>query len=376
MIKEFYFALATLIGTIIGVGMFGIPFVFSRAGIGLGFFYLALVAIILTIIHLMYGEIILRTKGNFRLPGYAEKYLGMKWKKIIGFSNIFGFYGTLIAYLIVGGEFLKIILSPFLGGESQIYSILFFIIGSYFIFRDVRPIAKTEFYLNIFLLLAIFLISGFAFSKFNILNIKPIDWNNFFLPYGVILFALAGSSAIPELKDVVRANLSSLKKIIIIGTLIPAIIYGIFALAVVGMSGVNTSEEAIAGLTGYLGNKIVFLGALAGFLAVFTSFLVIGLNLKKVFWYDYNIRKNFAWVLAVFVPLVLFLLGIKNFILIIGMVGALLGGFEGIVMIFIYLKSKQKGDRQPEYSINIPRILAYLLALIFVFGIVYQIIYL
>ena len=39
MRKNFLFALSTLIGTIVGAGVFGIPYVIAKSGIVPGFFY-------------------------------------------------------------------------------------------------------------------------------------------------------------------------------------------------------------------------------------------------------------------------------------------------------------------------------------------------
>ena len=106
MNNKLFQALAVLIGTIIGVGLFSLPYITAQIGILTMLFYFLILGAVMILISLIYSEVALRTKELHRLPGYAEKYLGSKAKKIAFVSNGFGLTGALLAYLIVGGEFL------------------------------------------------------------------------------------------------------------------------------------------------------------------------------------------------------------------------------------------------------------------------------
>jgi len=99
MLKRKFFSTAfTLTGTIIGAGILGLPYVFSKAGFLVGIFWLILLGFIMLFVNLSLGEISLRTKKIHQLPGYAEKYLGKKGKIIMFFAVIFGIYSALLAY--------------------------------------------------------------------------------------------------------------------------------------------------------------------------------------------------------------------------------------------------------------------------------------
>ena len=74
MSKNFIFALASLVGTIIGAGVFAIPYVMSKSGALTCFFYFLILGSVVLLLHLFLGEVVLRTKGRHRLVGYAEKY--------------------------------------------------------------------------------------------------------------------------------------------------------------------------------------------------------------------------------------------------------------------------------------------------------------
>lgn len=371
MNKNFYYATATLIGAIVGVGIFNLPYVFSRAGFLVGLFFLFLLSGVALLIHLFYGEIILRTPGKHRLVGYAQIYLGGWGKALITFTSIFTSYGALLAYIIVGGKFLQTIF----GGSEFVWSLLFFVFCSLAIFFGLRVVAQIEILMALFLIIMAGSISVKGWPAVKLDNFFTLDWSYFFLPYGVIFWAVTGGVAIPEMKEIFKENCRLFKKAIIWGSLLPVFIYILFVFTVVGVTGELTSVEAIKGLVQVLENHTIILGAIFGLLAVITSFLVIGLFLKKTFWYDYKVNRHLSWGLTCFIPLIAYLLHLRDFGAVIGFLGAALCGLEGIVLVLIYQKAKKFGQRRPEYSLNLPAPIIYGLILLLAIGIIYQIIY-
>lgn len=375
MNKNFLFASATLIGTIVGAGMFGIPYVVAKSGFLIGAIFLLGLTLVTLLMHLIYGEIVCRTQEKYRLVGYAGHYLG-KWGKIITVpALLFGLYGALLVYIIISGEFLSTIFFPFFGGSSFNYSLIFLALGAFVIFKDLTLVKKLELGMSLFLILIIILIFFVGLPHLNVSNLKSINFKYFFLPYGVILWALAGGAAIPEIKEILQINGRQYKKAIIWGTVIPSILYFLFMFSVVGITGANTSPEAIQGLIGFLGKGIIVLGAALGLLAAITSYFILGLYLKKVFLYDFKINKTLSWFLVCFVPLAGFLLGLREFIPIIGFLGVVLGAVEGTIIVLIYQKAKKAGNREPEYSLKISNPIVYALIGIFILGLIYQIVY-
>lgn len=373
--KNFLLAVSTLVGTIIGAGMFGIPYAFSQSGFIIGFGFLILLTFMITIFHLYFGEIILRTSEKHRLVGYAEKYLGKSGKLIAGFSNFFSYNAGLLIYILLGGEFLHDIFGQAIGGTPFFYSLLFFLFGAFFILHGLKFVSKGECILTIFLLGAIFFILFRSLQYFDWNNFQSGSISNFFLPYGVILFALGGASAIPELQGILSREKKKMKWAIIIGTLIPAIIYAFFAFGIIGATGAKTSPEALDGLHRVIGNGILTLGALIGFLAIVTSFLIIGLNFKETYQYDYKMGHFSAWTLAMFVPFGLFLAGFQNFIFIMSFVGAVASAIDGTLVVAILNRARKIGDRKPEYIIHFPQWLSFGIVGIFILGAVLEIIF-
>jgi len=373
--KQFLLAAAVLMATIVGVGMFGLPYAGAQSGFLIAAVFLILLTMIMTLLHLFYGEIVSRTREKHRLVGYADYYLGKKWRNLVTVSTIVGFFGSLLAYIIVGGNFLHLIFSPIINSSSIVFNLIFFVIGAVAVYFGLRLISGLDFLMGFFLILIVFLFLYLGFNQINIDNLKTFNWSNIFIPYGIILYSLAGMAAIPEIREIFSENNRKFyKRTIIVGTVIPAILYLVFMGTVIGLTGLNTSDEAIKGLSVLLGEKVVFMGALFGFLATITSFFIIGLYLKETFWYDLKINKNLAWFLTCFVPLVLLGLGIHNFITIIILLGALMGAIEGTAVVLIYKKAKKLGNQSPDYNLQETAILRYIMILVFVLGFIYTVV--
>ena len=68
----------------------------------------------------------IKTDDFKRLPGFAKIYLGKKGEWMAISSSVLSLLGIILAYLILGGEFLAGLLSPFFGGSKIIYTLLYF----------------------------------------------------------------------------------------------------------------------------------------------------------------------------------------------------------------------------------------------------------
>lgn len=370
MNHSFILALSVLVGTIIGAGIFGIPFVVATSGIVPALFYFLVLGGAVMLLHLFFGEVVLRTEKKARLIGYCEIYLGKPGKIAAVFSTLFGVVGALLAYTIIGGSFLHILLGEFSGISATWFSVLFWAFLSLFIIRGIQFIARAEFFMNIALFVAVFLIFFFAAPHVQLENFSLINANNLFLPYGVILFALAGWSAIPEIADFFkgRRDKRNLDNLIILAGVITTLLYLVFSLFVVGVSGGATSPDALQGLMPFLGKGVIILGAVFGLVAIAASFLVLGNYLKNSLRYDFHLPYLSSAGIAIIAPLALFLLGFREFVSVLGIVGIVLGVVEGALIVALFVKAKKKGTRQPEYALSIPRFLPFLVVAVLIGG--------
>ncbi len=292
---KFIYAIAVLSGTTIGVGLFALPYVTLKVGfwVILGYFLVLGTLVILT--HLFFGELTLKTPDYKRLPGFAKIYLGNRGQILAYVSTILGIFGALLAYLIIGGEFLTGLLSPIFGGSVLIYTFFYFAAGAALIYFGIKAIGKVELWGLVLFFVILFLIFFQGAPFIDVENLFIGNWKlgagNLFLPYGVILFSLWGAALIPEVEEMLApapkfgagtgaGQKRALKWIILISTLIPIIVYLFFIYLILGITGPKTTESALTGLRDVLGDKIASLALLFGILTTFTSFITLGLTLK------------------------------------------------------------------------------------------------
>ena len=362
--KTLWIAIATLVGTIIGAGILGLPYVIAQAGFWTGIIDIVVLGSIVLLLYLYLGEIVLRTKGLHQLPGYAEKYLGSIGKKLMVFAMLFGNYGALIAYIIGVGAAVAAIA----GGSPLTYSLIFFAVVAFIIFIGLKAVGESELLMLPLIIGIIVFILAASLGHINTVNFTSFETTKLLIPYGVILFAFLGASAIPVLREQLIRNEKHMKKAIVIGVLIPIISYLIFAIAVVGVTGLSTTEVATIGLGVIIGKYMVLIGNFLAIITMTTSFLALGLALKETYNYDYKINKNLAWALTVFTPLIIALSGLTSFIKAIGISGVIAGGTEGVIIVLMAMKAKKLGNRKPEYKIPINWLVAIGLIAVFVFG--------
>jgi len=368
--RHFFEALATFLGVSIAAGIFAIPYGVSKSGILIGLLEIIVLAFLITILYLYYGEIVLRTESKHQLSGYAEKYVGKTAKYITLGAMILGLYGVLSAFLIGGSEAIGKLISI----DHMQAGILFFVGIGLMIGIGLKAIEKSEIITNgiklvLFILFVIFVLS---LGKIDFNNYKYIEIKNIFAPYGLILFAFFSVHIIPEMREELSNNARDLKKAIIYGGIITAAVYVIFTLLIIGVTGIGTSDIAITGIEN-LSFPVFFAGNLFFIMALTGAFLATGLALKEMFIYDLKFNPILAWIFTISVPFLIFICKLSGFISTLDFVGIFIGGIFGILVILMHHNAKKLGTRKPEYDIKEIKILNIVLISIFILGIIYYI---
>lgn len=361
-------ALAVLLGTIIGAGILGIPYVVSKSGFIPGAFHIILIGTLMAVITLYLGEIVLRTKTNHQLPGYAYKYLGQSGKKWMLIAFAFGIFSALLAYLIAEGRSLSYLIFNSPAYELQL-GILFWIFLSAITYYGIKALEEGEIVGVLLVFTMIISIAVYFANKIDTSNLTYIFPSNLFVPIGVILFAFLGFAAIPEVKQVLGEHKKPMKKIIIGAYIIAALIYLIFTAIVIGHNGDSIPEIATIGL----GKPFIFFGILT----MFTAYLALSTAMIDMIRLDFGKSRAKAWLYTIIVPLVAFIiLSLAKqaaFTKVLGIGGVVSGGLTAILILFMSEKAKVKGEITPPYSMPNSRIIYWILTALFILGAVLEI---
>ena len=117
---------------------------------------------------------------------------------------------------------------------------------------------------------------------------------------------------------------------------------------------------------------------LLGIFTMFTSYLSLGVALQDNFKFDERMKRKTAWFLTAIVPIGIFLLTrffkYFSFIKILSIGGVISTGIIAILVLQMVKKAKKQGDRKPEYEMPINWFIIGLLSLIFILGVVYELV--
>lgn len=357
--KEFWWASASLVGTMVGVGIFGVPYAISRVGVIPALAFFVLLGGIQLLQHFYLVEAAIVCPDKLRLPGLISRYVGPRARWVAGIANILGLWAGMIAYIIVGGRFLSVLLQPVLGGEIFHYQVVWGIFGGLMIYSSLKSIAKLGVVTVSALLLAFLMIFSRAIPSIRPENLVLFNVQDLFLPYGVLLFSLSGYPAILEMEDILEGKHEHYRQAVVLGTLVGAFLTIIFGLVVFGVTGLATTEDSVTGLQNVLGGNIAQLASLLGFVAIVNCFFRIGVNLRHTLQYDFSMHRFSAWMTTAVVPFAIFLIGSRSFVSMISFSGAVFGGITAILVAILYISITKKKLMKVK-PLGVPLPLAYL----------------
>ncbi len=373
--KKFFFAVATLVSTIIGAGIFALPYAFARAGFWPSLLIFGILAAVSIIIMLMYGEVMLRTEGiQHESTGYAGIYLGKVGRVFMLAINLLGVYGGLLIYIIGGGDFLRAVFGPETSLSPLIWGIVFFGVVACFVIMGMHFVSKADLAFSILFVVLVTVIFVLAAPKISVANFSTGDFSQILFPFGVIIFSLSGSAAIALINNILKGQARSLKSAIVWGGVIAAVINLVFTVAVLGLGGAGVAPDSVETVRQFLPPFASLALAIFGLLAVGTSFFIFGLIMRNMYMFDFKIRRGWAVLLTLIFPIVFFCLGVNNFVSTISFVGSITGGLTGIMYVLMYRRARVTGKRPPEYSINFPVWVQGIVLFMYVLAIAYEIV--
>ena len=311
----------TLVGAIIGAGIFALPAAFHRVGALPASIVFWSMAILVVLTHLMFVDVELALEKRGRLASAVRKWLGAGAYRLASVTYPFQLSGALIAYLLLGAGFLQALLQPLTGTVSVlIWQICFWVGGAITVVAGLKWVARVEsvviwFLISILLLLSIWHwpMRTYAVSG---------DWSSAFGLFGICLFSLTGISGIGEVVDLTSKKRRQARLAIVIGTLLAALISWTFALSFAG-SLTNMNENGVRIL------------ALVGFLAVSGAFMITSQDLGATLWLDLGVPRLWSIGLAIGAPLLFVLFTQANTYRVIDTVGALFGGLNGVLIALV-----------------------------------------
>ena len=357
------FTIAALVAAAtVGDGVFALPYIFYHAGWLLSLCYLVVLSAIVIMAHNVYLSTLEKVGGKERLLGLSRKYFGNGGFWIGFFAIIIGLLLTLVAYLVLGTQFIHLALPVV---RERYTFILFWALISAPIFLDDASVLELETVGIVCTAAIILLIFITAMPHVTFVGAPAVNWKDIFLPFGAVLFSLAGWTSIePAYETRKRSKITSSSwKALASGTLLAALLYALFSAGILGSTSIITPDTA-SGLVAWPFWKKEVL-AIMGLIAVATVYLPISREIRNSLERDMKWNKFASRAMIVFLPPLLILAGFNNFLIIVGLVGGLFLSTQYLLMVSV-------GRRALKLS-SVQKFFMDLVAILFIAAAVYSI---
>lgn len=295
-------------GTALGAGMLAMPL--ATAGVGFITTLLLLFGLwgIMSYTALLLVEAYQYNDSSMGLSSLSYKYLGASGRWITSLAMPFLMYSLIAAYLAGGGEIINESLNGLLGLRLPDYlGVLLFagVGGAVVCFgtHSVDLINRCLFATKIFFLAAMLILLLPHVQQVNLLSM-PVKQALLLSAIPIVFTSFGFHGSVPSIVSYMQGDTAKLRKIFIIGSAIPLLVYIFWQVATLGTIESDTFVGILAdesGLNGLLAAVKAVMGTarvemavrLFAALALATSFLGVALGLFD-FLADFFKRKNTA----------------------------------------------------------------------------------
>lgn len=343
-------AMFTMMGTIMGAGLFALPVAFSKVGLFGGTALFAVLAIGMTITHIALMDEVLDSDGTRRLRYFVERRFG----KVAGYLPAITYPTTLLsinyAYLLMGGSFLVMLLR-FVGVTvPETYAILlFWIIFSGIAVYGLEMIAKAEVYITSAMVLSLLAMSLLQWPSITSITIPVVD-PNWLLAFGVFLFSSSGISGTGEIVQIAQKKRLDARKAIVYGTLGSAALSYIFGVSFY-LSSHGQITNRIIDFNSYIPAAFAMLLPVLGLSGISSSYLTASAELKMVFMRDFGYQKLQALAIAYLLPIGLYFFVSRNFVQVISFAGSVFIGMNAAMICALgYQRSMKQDPSEKRYK--------------------------
>ncbi|MBI2278793.1 MAG: hypothetical protein HYU81_01875 [Candidatus Brennerbacteria bacterium] len=356
-------AAGMLAGTIIGAGVFALPYVVGTVGIATGLFYLCGAALVYYVVHRMYAAVLAEAPRGTQFFGLARMLFSPRVAPLASYLILGELLFVMVVYLALAPAFIELLV-PW-PRETAVAFFWFF--GSLFVFARLVWQGVAELLGTLFIagIVGVVLFAGGA-APLAAPAFRPLDPSLFFLPLGPLLFSFSGRPALHAVVEEWRRakeehKAFSLRRVIAWGTFIPAAVYSIFIVAVLRLAP-DVAPEALASLQSLPLGLLAALGGM-GLVTLWTSYFMIGSNVKDIVHLDLKLPAWAGALLTLAAPLGIYLAGFNTFFSAIAFTGSVFLGLEGILVVMLWRRA---------FPVHRFRALAAPLALVFMAALGYE----
>ena len=285
--KKIFGATMLVTGCCIGAGMIGLPILSAVTGFMPTMLAMVFCYLFTTVTGLLLVEATLWFEGRVNLPSIVEFALGRTGKIITIILFLFLFYCLFVAYLDGGGnlfaEMLGYVLHTKVPHYVGVLSCMLFIAS--IAYAGAKSADKVNRLLLAGLVISYFTLVAIGLPQVHQENLLFKDWSAVFGVVPILLLCFGYQNLVPSLSNYLHKNAKAIRIAILIGNLIPFLIYFIWIYVILGMLPANHATigddtEMVAGLLSAATTSVSVIFFIKSFsmFAMLTSFLPSALS--------------------------------------------------------------------------------------------------
>jgi len=279
-------------GTTIGAAMLALPISTGLAGFIPAQILFLVYWAYMTYTAFLILEVNLRMEGDVDMITMADRTLGRAGKLLAWASYLFLLYSLTTAYLSVSGGVFLDAMEAVLGWQvpGWLGPLPLLCMFSYFVYRGAAAADRlNRILMAVMALIFVFLLVRLT-PEVQLDLLSRCDWRYSLLGVSVVATSFGFHIIIPTLTAYLKRNVRELNRVLIIGSLIPIVVYTLWQLVTLGSIPVNGPVSLTMGYEEGLNSAsllaqllhsptLQLLARVFTFLAVMTSFLGVSLSL-------------------------------------------------------------------------------------------------
>ena len=358
-------AILLISGTSIGAGMLALPVITSFGGFFFSFCFFVLIWALMLTTAFFFLDVTLATKGETNFISMTGKTLGKTGKVICWIFYLLLLYALLAAYISACTPLFSLAFSSFFSITIPPFIVPFFlpILFAGFIYLGTKGVDYLNQILMTGLILSYVLLIGSIPPHIEQVRFVHNDFILSLLAAPIIITSFGYHIIIPTLTTYMGHRIKLLKKALLIGSIIPLIVYVIWEALILGavpleslITAWSKGVPATEPLAIFLQSTwISSIARFFSFFAIITSFLGISLSLSDFLTDGFKLKKTrkgkWIAIALTFIPPLLFIFSNENsFYIALDYAGAFVAILLGILPCLMVLTLKNHRWYQSFYG--------------------------
>ena len=356
--RKIFNAVIMVTGTSVGSGILGLPIITSRAGLLPTMLAFLVAWVFMTVAAFYILDVKLQIKGPHNLSSLIKRTLGRPGQVVSSLMIVSLLYALLCTYMMAGSAWLNVFIEPLMVIPGHLAPILFTLILGGLLLCGERFTYNLNNLLGIALLFAFIATVGSSLVPANYDFIKQGEFQAILPSLPLILTTFGFSIVVPALTEYLDYDAKSVKKAIIIGSLLALLAYVVWEWVTLGnispssfqtmrLSGDNGTGVIVSLAHSTHSSSVTFSGQLFAVFAVITSFLGVSLALLHFLSDVMSLKlkgenKFVLFFMTYLPPIIVTSFYPKAFVQILSFAGIFVAVLLGLFPAMMVFKSKRK----------------------------------